>query len=627
MRVGHRRAHVVVVNIHGGVPPSLLEDAVRDLRAFRHIAEHGEVHSRVYSEHVHEAGVLDGLYCGGMSHVFDRVHYPWSGQARPSRALFHAFKREGYSTHVRGAFGLEATFNPHQHRAQLPPECMRAALGAYGVDDFASSDSAFGADGTAWEHDSGVLDDVECLISGTSPVFAWANLKACADAHRFAQDPRDCAVPCWHASATEGAVDESAPASEPLPALAASAAFDAARGGSAPREPRAARARSLCWECLCRWDERLLRLLGRRDIALVLVCDTGFGLFEHGCLGGELLPWDSCLRGFVAIAPPRPGWARVWSDAPEVFSSLFATVAEVGRLAPAEGRRAPSLGSRELQVAASLHVPLSAPRLARYVAQAETDFCGFFVRGCIDSDADGSFRLFTLIIWFSLRHLRRDHRGAIPNPVLGFPIAELQRQGCVVQAYDLENDPSETQDLSQWPAWSSSKLCYDLKARFDDAMVRLGMDHFAGLGAHEFAAAPPTPDAGHAANAARTRDLRDASTQVLSLAAIARERFGERARCVDLPADASLRATVLVVMREETNAEPPVAFAGHWLPDALAQTSQLVDLVGSLHRVSAESARAVFVGTLKVFMRTYVATPLGHAMYLASDQRVASTGS
>ena len=614
------RRDVLVINLRGGVPPDLVAEARRSLRAFAALSSQGEWHTRVYSEHVHAAGVLDGLIGGGFSNILDRVHYPWSGLPRPERSVFHAFRAAGYRTYMRGGFGLERTWNPRDFPVQ--PPTLKDRLVSYGVDDFESTDSAFDATTAASCHDDAVFDKVEALLRTrrTIPVLVWANLHACADAHRhaYATDTSTCSVACWAAApGAPPAFPEPPPEPACIPhaaAHAASRAFDAERGrthGNAACV--SSRARDICWDCLWRLDERLARVLSiQQKLAVVLLADSGFGLFEHGALGGELSPWDRCLRGFVAICPPRPGRRGVISDAPETVASVFATLTEL--CAIDVDRRIPALGSGS-EGAASVQLALSTPRLARYIDVSEEDFCGFFVRGCVRAQGG----TFSIIAWFALRHLGAPSElGATRNPTLGVPISELRRRGISVYVFDLEADPDEMKNLADQPGWDASTVCFEIKARFDDVQVNSRMDAFESLDAASFCKAPPAIGLAyeaHAACGARVAKYRDAATQTVSMASVALQRFGDAATCGEL--ENLTRATVIVALGRSEQAP---AFAGHWTPDELRRCNAITDLEGNPHPVRAHPRDVVSIGTFRVYLRTYVAVSGGqHAMYLSSS--------
>ena len=608
---------LVVVNIRGGAPPGLVARAFRELPAFASLSARGEVFSRVYGDQAHAAGGFDALLTGTPSTLYDRVHLPWAGRPRPERTIFHAFRRAGYATHVRGAFGLDPTLNPHAQAVQ--PRSARHALRDFGVDEFSEADAAFDVRRASAVEDARAFDEVDDLLrrSERRPCVVWVNLQGCADALRcaYSAPASRCSIRCWDwddcrvdAAPVSGAAAADV---DQEPALTAAArCFRAARGGGGPvASEEVQHALSTCWNCICDVAGRLAPLLKRSNTVVVLLADSGFEVFDHrDGLGGELLPWDASLRGFVAIAPARADLRGSRCDLPQSLCALYATIAEACRLAPSADdgvRRAPAMRPGISHGAITLSLPLTMPQLARFVGAQERTFRCFFVRGVV-AVGDG---VRSVVVWFSLDHIERCTRGpACKNPALGVPLAELRDAGGLgVSVFDLLRDGSETRDLLQEPEWSRGSECFELKARFDDALVHAGRAGFVHFDAGMYLSAPPAPGLAHEAHAARVPVSRDAESQTDTPHTVVAARFGGSPRCADVHAVARC-VTVLAAAGE---GPPPPVLAGRWSPQALLAAASVLTVDGRSIPVQARKPRAATLAGFRVLLATHASSPVG----------------
>jgi hypothetical protein len=182
------RKNVLIINIHGGFPSSMIEKAFTQLSTLRDIKEKSDMYTRVYPTNVSAGPSLhDIIMDAPLGSMIDSVwHDEWCYVRKPSRSLFHIFKQNGYSTNLFGAFGLDKKLDPHVNMNNYPGT-LQKSLQFYGVDDFEAQDAAFTCQ-MAFAHDREVISRAcnffQDRDNKSEFQFTMINLLGCQDIHK-----------------------------------------------------------------------------------------------------------------------------------------------------------------------------------------------------------------------------------------------------------------------------------------------------------------------------------------------------------------------------------------------------------------------------------------------------------
>ena len=503
---------VVLLNVHGGFPSSMIRRAVLELPNLKSLTEHASFHDRVYPTNACAGPALhDTIMDAPLGSMVDGVWHEWAYTRRATRSLFHVFQRAQYATRVYGAFGLDARLDPHAHM-HVRPSDFDHSLESYGVDVCDAQDAAFTCQlGIA--HDRDTFDRVAAHLADGSRgnQLTMVNLLGCQDAHKCSFrdiDPETVAIPVMNFE-TKDAYDErmfaeTVTVDDPRSDESASARIDPLRRSAQLKDwlqgangdcSRAALVRTItglhrfCWKCLQQLDEGVglvveaLRRANRLENAIIYVySDHAISLYEHGELCEA--PWDACLRSFLIRRVPRS--PRSSQTAPLSLAN-FATMLLDDCGIVADWHMAPALPNACVTVGIALS----------WLARASMDpivsvfnLRTFFVRTAIYHHD----RLYSVVQWFGLQDLidaagaddfadpeskakSMHKRSQWPNPVSDASFDELRRKRAL-QIYDLHADPEERWNLAEDQRWVGSGLASQLEGVIQQAMAHHKLQSF-----------------------------------------------------------------------------------------------------------------------------------------------------
>lgn len=521
---------VVIINVHGGFPSSMIARSFAELKGFRRLAELADVHDRVYPTNACAGPALhDTIVDAPISTMTDSVWHEWSATRKASRTLFHMFQQQGMRTRLFGAFGLDARLDPHSHM-HVDVSHLESALSMYGIDECDSQDAAFTCQ-LAIAHDADILRRVVEHLSdakeGTREAL-MVNLLGCQDAHKCTfndVDPYKTSIPIMsmptpkQGSAPREPFDDRVFATNVVDDNPRNAGTQAHRRealrraaqlkdwirGEASGAERQDIVRAVtglhhfCWKCVQQIDEGLDRILdtldatGRLEEAVVYVySDHPIGLYEHGELCEA--PWEACLRTFLLRkrsnsfgSPPRV------VSTPLSMAALPTMILEDASVhAGCWHVRAPTV-----EQPACVTVGLAMSWLARAsMAPCVSVFelRTFFVRALVLRNG----RPYAITLWFSLMDMARASGLSIPNnadeaelsrfferherfanPLLQHNLAELEENGMgSVSAYEHTSDPDEMDDLMLHRDWPLGQAAKAIKERINASLADQGLGSF-----------------------------------------------------------------------------------------------------------------------------------------------------
>jgi len=363
---GAASRHVVVLNLHGGFPSAFVP-ALGALRFVRRLLEaprddYAIADGVCPSNAVAASSLYDLLIDAPLGTMTDSCWHAWASAGAPRRTLFHHLREQSVETHLMGAYGLDARFDPHRCMRDHPHH-LEDALQLEGVDRFDVDDAAFSCRVAAAQDRDVAVRALERVRAWdpARPAVALVNLLACQDVHKLswlassAEAAAPAHVPCLSADAW--AADAGAGDAAPLrtevddPRIPSSVAtHDPRRGGDALCDVSARMREGLtrlaahadhlrgerfeaavheklsrvvvgmhqfAWAVLRRLDEVLDPLVEEvlaRGGRVLVTCDHPLSLYEHGVLCEA--PYGACARGFLigpraALPPtedPRASW-------------------------------------------------------------------------------------------------------------------------------------------------------------------------------------------------------------------------------------------------------------------------------------------------------------------------------
>lgn len=523
---------VVIINVHGGFPSSMIARSFAELKGFRRLAEIADVHDRVYPTNACAGPALhDTIVDAPISTMTDSVWHEWSATRKASRTLFHMFQQQAMRTRLFGAFGLDARLDPHSHM-HVDVSQLESALSMYGIDECDSQDAAFTCQ-LAIAHDADILRRVVEHLSDDardgSREALMINLLGCQDAHKCTfndVDPYKTAIPIMsmptsqqQGSAPREVFDDRVFATNVVDDNPRNAGTQAHRRealrraaqlkdwirGEATGADRQDIVRAVtglhqfCWKCVQQIDEGLDRILdaldatGRLDEAVVYVySDHPIGLYEHGELCEA--PWEACLRTFLLRKRPASfGSSPRVDSAPLSMAALPTMILEDASVhAGCWHVRAPTL-----EQPACVTVGLAMSWLARAsMAPCVSVFelRTFFVRALVVRNG----RPYAITLWFSLMDMARASGLSIPlnadeaelsrfferherfaNPLVQHSLSELEERGMgSVSAYEHTSDPDEMDDLMLHRDWPLGQAAKAIKERIDASLADQGLGSF-----------------------------------------------------------------------------------------------------------------------------------------------------
>lgn len=354
---------VIVINLHGGFPSCYVDIIFRYLDSFRRIREVAQVYTRVYPTNPIAACSLHDLIMDApLGSMTDACWHPWSRPVVPQRSIFHVYKSAGYTTHLMGAYGIDANFDHHRCMRNFPVD-LRSQLQQMGIDHFDSEDAAFTCR-MGLAHDRQIIEQLLHALQewkAEEKHMCVINLLACQDVHKCSWMPQcsEALVPVLDESAwmpdamRENATETSLSAnhidgdprrfvsSQRDGALRAdehalqrmSMLDDHIRGErhEAPGKEKLVRTvRGLhlyAWRILRALDEALEplvdALLADEEASFIVTSDHLLSLYEHGVRCEA--PWDACLRSFLTLTTPysRTGkCALPIDDTPQSLAAL-----------------------------------------------------------------------------------------------------------------------------------------------------------------------------------------------------------------------------------------------------------------------------------------------------------------
>lgn len=522
--------HVVLINFHGGFPPCYESAAREHLETFRVLADRGcASHTRVYPTNACAGAALHDLLMDAPLHTMtDACWHSWSKTSVAMRSVFTTLRDRGYTTHVLGAYGLDARFDQHRHMRDHPYH-LEGALDDVGVDVFDVDDAAFTCR-TAVAHDCDVLERLGARLAEWKPSEKHAvlvNLLGCQDVHRcsWADAVHEASTPvvsaeCWsRRTGGDGAARDDGDA-RGVPASAFSGDPRASDGVAERRMDAALRRMTMLtdhlrgetheppsretltfainalhrhvWSVLCTIDARLAPLL-RAHMAsdsrasYVLFADHGVSLYEHGVTCEA--PWDACTRGFLCACTPATRAAlaeRSGSPAappcgtPACVATLVRDVLEQCTGSPAAS---PASHPRPQIPGAAVTLSVSGSHVCRSRVPPATDPYALpymWARAVVEAPAG---RVYAVVYWWSIDDMARETdadgwkaaasdaaRDAVLAGRDAWTLPLETRWNDPDAAFDVTVDPTETHNLMDEAAWTDSAEGRRVLARAKDAL-------------------------------------------------------------------------------------------------------------------------------------------------------------
>lgn len=648
---------VIIINMHGGCPYSLFPTAIKRLSNFKYLKESSRYYTQTYSKYVLPEASLENIINSGYSNINDHIWHSWCKKSNPESSGFHIFKNAGYKTYLKGLFGLERRFNPHQ--SILQPFNMKTELKAYGIDEFEFQDSAFSCQ-SYWGHDKQVFESVKNILEedSDSPKFIMANLYGCKDIDKISMSNRspeceDVVVPCFDNFETnarvydvesERCVSKSVTEDDPrnpssirakdIEGLKASAILhDWLRGREFSEHDtidNVLELHSFCWSVFELIDSEIgkLRSKVKPNTIFVFMSDQGLSLYEHGSIRND--PWETCMRGFIMLKRPYQTDGDI-VDRPVSNDALFPTIASLCNIQ--WPRNCKHLDNEEI---GCLTLSLSPSSLANRILLSQdskdaTKFRSFFLRSklCIENGS-----CFTVIVWFCVNHLKMNsEEQCVKNPIIGLPFEEFTQNDLILQVYNVSQDSDELNDISMDKYWLKSEVSRELKAKFDQLQADTGFDKFDLYIPQKVYTTSPCDivycpfqsntnlrskyaqlfneqityelkTIKNSLNDLRKTERKSTSTQSDSIEEIILNKFGEKAvtRSFDHISD---NITIFVSMTDN-NIENWLILPiyGLWEPHQLKHMVPVMDINGTIHSVREMHGNCISINFCKIFLQT-----------------------
>lgn len=326
-----RSNHVIVINLHGGIPNCYIEALLNRWSCVKHMMDIGcDVMTNVYTSNACAASAFgDIILDAPIASVTDAGWHSWSHVRNGHRTLFHAMKDAGYRTRLMGAFGLDPKLDPHRIMRCYPTN-VESALKYMGIDDYDTEDATFTCR-TAASHDAGVLERLYTYVTtwrSQDRHFCVVNLLACQDVHRLSwrdepsfvasvptvdyktwthqcagcdTDDDECAL------THDIVLDDARRCEDHTDKLRRVAMlYDYLRGDrcEAPSKERIEKILKLLhrssWSAMNALDVLLIpiiKVLTAMRASITLTSDHPLALYEHGSMCET--PWEVCTRTFV----------------------------------------------------------------------------------------------------------------------------------------------------------------------------------------------------------------------------------------------------------------------------------------------------------------------------------------
>jgi len=517
-----RRGDVILINIHGGFPSSMIAKATRDLKTFRNLVAEAHVYSRVYPTNAcADCAFHDMVMDAPLGSMTDSSTYDeWCFSQSTTYSMFNVFKKHGYSTRLFGIFGIDPRLNP-QH-TDLPYVIdHHKMLVEYGIDEFDIQDGAFDGRPAHLQDQEILMRACEFMTAQSeSPRFVMINLAGCRDAKRCEIAP-SCDPPIVptvklmrgmivenEQYSSELNQDERSFSSNVLDdprdvqndthgieALCRCAQLDDYLKGQIHDVDRKTiitatiKLQQFCWECLCKIDQGLDRLLtvlkssGKYESsAIYLYSDHAIGLYEH-CAFNHV-PWDACLRTFL-IRKISNSHVATCNDTPFSTNNIVPMLYRDCNILANGWRVQRTLGP------CCITLGLALSWIARAMIEpacAAVSLRTFFVRALVTRNG----RRYAIIMWFSihdilhathgeagqLSDLVRTQRGncqILCNPAYCSSLNDLSKRAAL-QVFDHATDPTEMNNICS-SEWLKTEAAIEIKETINHELETHGLDH------------------------------------------------------------------------------------------------------------------------------------------------------
>ena len=514
--------NVIVLNLHGGIPTSMMKKAFKQLPNFAYLAESSDFHTRAYPSNAAAGPALhDIIMDAPLGSMTDSIWHDWCHVRKATRSIFNIFQQNGYTTNLFGAFGLDRKLDPHLTMYNYPGESQKS-LEMFGIDQFETQDAAFTCQ-LAFAHDKDVMKRVCSFFESLDTLnFTMINLLGAQDVHKCnfdKVDGDDVAVPIvdsddiemWSKSGfladlkvqdidsrqyaesvlKDNPRHENTTSSRIQGLQRATMLYDWLRGKRNECEKtneqvlhHVSELHRFAWKCLLKLDEGigdLIKVLKKRNLLnktlIYMTCDHPISLFEHGEMCEA--PWEACLRSFLLVRYPHQVRGREL-DQPISLAHLSRRIMDDSNI----------YADWHVTVPASciMTFGLCSSWLCRAFLTPKINvfhFKTFFMRFVIDRFG----RLYSVIVWFSIVDLFDStgikyidmsddemadlcaRQAEWVNPIIGKEISDLD----TIQVYDLSIDSSELDNIAT-NEWIRSKAAKSLKNDIDYAINEYGYD-------------------------------------------------------------------------------------------------------------------------------------------------------
>lgn len=504
--------HIVVVNLHGGLPSCYITASVEHLLSLRVMRHAGcTVHTRMYPTNACASAALHGFVMGSSPYqMLDACHFPWSGASggrQPS--IFQSFKDRGYTTHLVGCYGLDAALDPRTTMSDATCN-MERRLAPIGIDHFDVQDGEF-AYTSAEAYDGATLDRAHERVRGWDPQqrhFMVVNLLCCRDflKWRWRKTTHPARVPVVSAQQFVRADDANVQPSDFSPTVADDprAGSDESRMAvgtkrlamlsdylqgcaSSPSDDTYAVLSAMqreMWAALIRIDNRLSQIVkhlladASAATAVMLMCTRALSLCEHAVMADA--PWDACTRGFVAYCT-RDTRARGTTISCALPCSI--RTAHDALFSCADASPPPAWHARPHYPESAVTISMAHSNACCSDVPPSTDVfaCPYMWARVVTVHKQ---RLMAIVYWWSIADMVRStfkHGGAAWNQAdthararevescgaWKLPIDVLRPDA----VYDMSADGAETCNLAASTDWLASAECASLTLRVSDVLM------------------------------------------------------------------------------------------------------------------------------------------------------------
>lgn len=508
--------NVIVLNVHGGIPTSMMKKAFKQLPNFAYLAENSDMYTRAYPSNAAAGPALhDIIMDAPLGSMTDSIWHDWCHVRKPTRSIFNVFKQNGYTTNLFGAFGLDRKLDPHVTMYNYPGDAQKS-LEMFGIDQFETQDAAFTCQ-LAFAHDKDVMKRVCSFFESLDTLnFTMINLLGAQDIHKcnFDQvDGDEVAVPVvdsddiemWSKNGfladlkvqdidsrqyaenvlKDNPRHDNTTSSKIQGLQRATMLYDWLRGKSNERDKsneqilhNVSELHRFAWKCLLKLDEgigNMILALKKQNLLnktiIYMTCDHPISLFEHGEICEA--PWDACLRSFLVVRHPDQVRGREFDQAISL-AHLSRRIMEDCNIYADWHVTVPASCVMTLGLCSSwLCRAFLLPRINVF------SFKTFFMRFVVNRFG----RLYSVIVWFSIvdlfestgtqyMNMSDDEMADLcvrqtewVNPIVGKDISDLN----CIQVYDLTVDSSELYNIAT-PEWIRSKAANSIKNDIDYAI-------------------------------------------------------------------------------------------------------------------------------------------------------------